>query len=208
MTEKEFSNLFKFSVTQGDILLCEVMFDGNKFNPFTRRSINIRDILPHAIIKLQKVLSRRSYDVIFDVGLDSDSEEKSYNLLKYHQTMISKYPQQFRKNMYYSPTPIIKKIEKRTIRGVECKMGLYINDNPIVERQFYVDRFNPIAKHSLDVTYTVSDITETIREKIKRNDIKNMWDDYDLSDMKGLSITQIRELSIGNRQFLLRGLKR
>ena len=207
MNENEFSNLFKFSLTQGDVLLCEVMFDANKFNPFTRYSIDIRDILPCAITKLQKVLSRRSYEVIFDVGLDSDFEEKSYNLLKYHQMMISKYPEEFRNIMRYSPIPVVRKFKDKTIRGVECKIGLYINNNPIVERQFYVDGFNSVARHSLDVMYTVSDIMEIIRNKIKRNDIKNMWDDYDLINMKGLSITQIRELSIGKRQFLLRGLK-
>jgi hypothetical protein len=53
-------------------------------------------------------------------------------------------------------------------------MGLYINENPIVEREFFVDGFNPVAKQSLDVVYAVIDIADLIFEKIKMEDIKNM----------------------------------
>lgn len=219
MSEKEYSNVFRFALTQGDVLLCEKMFDADDFNPFTRYSIDIRDILPRAISRLQKTLSRRSYDVILEIGktdvsgVDTLEEEvememQTINLLKYHQLMINSYPQRYRNSMRYSPTPIVQHIEEKTIRGVECKIGLYINNNPIVERLFYVDGFNPVAKHSLDIVYVVTDIADTIANKIKRNDIKNMWDDYDLINKRGLSITQIRELPIGKREYLLRQLRR
>jgi hypothetical protein len=217
--EKEFVNVFRFSLTQGDILLCEKLFDADDFNPFTRYSIDIRDILPRAITRLQKTLSKRSYDVIAEVGrqdvsgvdtLDEDVklEMVTYNLLKYHQEMINSYPQRYRSSMRYAPTPIVQQIEEKTIRGVECKIGLYINNNPIVERLFYVDGFNPVARQSLDLTYVVTDIADTIAAKIKRNDIRNMWDDYDLINMRGLSINQIRELPIGKREYLIRQLRR
>lgn len=209
MSEKEYSNVFRFSLTQGDVLLCEAMFDADEFNPFTRYSIDIRDILPRAITRLQKTLSRRSYDVVAEVGKDDVSGEMlSYNLLQYHQKMINSYPQRYRNSMRYSPQAIVQKIEEKTIRGVECKIGLYINDNPIVERLFYVDGYNPVARQSNDVTYVVTDIAEIIKAKIKRSDIKNMWDDYDLINTRGLSINQIRELPIGKREYLLRQLRR
>ena len=54
MSEKEYNNVFRFSLYQENVLLCEKMFDANQFNPFTRYSIDIRDILPKAITKLQK----------------------------------------------------------------------------------------------------------------------------------------------------------
>ena len=217
MNEKEYSNIFRFVLTQGNILLCEKMFDADIFNPFTRYSIDIRDILPRAISRIQKTLSRRSYDVIAEVGrvdvsgidtFDEEVEMHTYNLLKFHQLMINSYPQRYRNSMRYSPTPIIQQIEDKTIRGVECKIGLYINNNPIVERLFYVDGFNPVARQSIDIVYVVTDIADIIANKIKRNDIKNMWDDYDLIYKRGLSITQIRELPIGKREYLLRQLRR
>ena len=54
--------------------------------------------------------------------------------------------------------------------------------------------------------------TGTILEKsvlkIKKIDIKNMWDDYDLINCMGLSIGQIRELPHYKREDLLRKLSK
>ena len=216
MNEKEHSNVFRFSLTQGDVQLCEAMFDADKFNPFTRYSIDVRDILPRAITRLQKTLSRRSYDVIAEVGRvnqtvdisDEEVEMLEYDLYGYHQKMINTYPKEWRNGMRYSPNAIVQQIEHKTIRGVPCKIGLYINENPIVEREFYVDGFNPVARQSLDIMYVVTDIAETIEAKIKKNDIRNMWDDYDLINYRGLSINQIRELHPAKRAEMLRRLRR
>jgi len=199
MSEKEYSNEFKFSLHQGDVLLCENVFDADQFNPFTRYSIDIREILPRAITKLQKTLSKRSY--ITELSDDMD-------FFQYHQKMVNLYPQEYRSNMRYNPQSIIQQIEEKTIRGVECKIGFYINDKPIVERIFYVNEFNPVARWSADVVYTVSEITDSIFEKIKKNDVKNMWDDYDLINIRGLSINQIRELTLLQREQMLRRLNR
>jgi len=176
MNEKECNNIFRFSLHQGDVMLAEKMFDADKFNPFTRYSIDVRDILPKAITKLQKTLSKRSYDVIAEVGYNnSEGDDMSYyDLYSYNQKMINLYPKEYRDDMRYNPKSVVRQIEDKTIRGVQCKMGLYINENPIVEREFFVDGFNPVAKQSLDVVYAVIDIADLIFEKIKMEDIKNM----------------------------------
>ena len=202
MSEKEHSNLFRFSLYQGNILLCEKVFDADQFNPFTRYSIDIRDILPRSITKLQKALSKRSYDTFIEGG------EAYGDLYQYNQKMISAYPKEYRENMRYNPQPIVQQIEEKTIRGVECKIGFYINDKTIVERMFYVDGFNPVARWSYELTHNVIIIANDIFNQIKRNDVKNMWDDYDLINIKGLSITQIRELSPSKREEMLRRLRR
>lgn len=199
MNEKEFNNVFRFSLYQENTLMCEKIFSADQFNPFTRYSIDIREILPKAITKLQKVLSKRSYETQFSEKLD---------FFQYHQKMISLYPQEYRKEMYYNPTPIVQQIEEKTIKGVECKIGFYINDKPIVERVFYVDGFNPVARWSADMVNVVTDVTNSIFYLIKRNDIKNMWDDYDLINIKGMSINQIRELSPMKREEMLRRLRK
>jgi hypothetical protein len=122
--------------------------------------------------------------------------------------MISKYPKEKREGMYYCPQPIVQQIEEKTIRGVECKIGFYINNKPIVERTFYVDGFNPTARWSVELVDEVCDIAGSIRAKILHTDVKNMWDDYDLINYKGLSITQIRELSPAKREEMLKRLRR
>jgi len=199
MSEKEYSNVFKFSLYQENILLVEKVFDADQFNPFTRYSIDIRDILPKAIIRLQKILSKRNYETEINADLD---------LFQYHQKMINTYPQHYRTDMRYNPQPIVQQIEEKVIRGVECKIGFYINDKPIVERLFYVDGFNPVARWSVDLTDVVVEIADTIFYQIKRNDIKNMWDDYDLINIKGLSINQIREFSTAKRNEMLKRIRK
>ena len=212
MNEREYNNTFKFTLQQGNVLLCEKIFDADKFNPFTRYSIDIRDILPRAITKLQKVLSRKKYDILFDIGRKDvtleDSPAQYYDLYHYAHNIIDSYPQHIKANMRYNPEPIVQQIEDKTIRGVECKIGFYINENPIVERIFYVDGFNPVGRWSVDVVDAVTEISDKIFDKIKGSDIKNMWDDYDLINMRGLSINQIRELSTGKREDMLRKLRR
>ena len=212
MNEKDYSNIFRFSVYQGDVLLCEKMFDADKFNPFTRYSIDIRDILPRAITRLQKTLSKRSYDVFADTGridvTDEDSDNQGYDLYAYHQKIINLYPKEIRNSLRYSPQSVVQHIEHKTIRGVPCKMGLYINENPIVEREFFVDGFNPVVRQSVDIVDVVTNIADIIFEKIKKNDKKNMWDDYDLINYRGLSINQIRELPHYKREEMLRRLRR
>ncbi len=212
MNEKENSNKFRFSLYQGDILLCEKIFDADLFNPFTRYSIDIRDILPKSITALQKVLSKKNYDIILEVGRkdinDAESEHYYYDSYHAYQDIINSFPQQYRNEFKYNPQPIVQQIDDKVIKGVECKIGLYINDKPIVERLFYVDGFNPVSRWSNDVVYTVVDIADKIFDNIKKNDIRNMWDDYDLIDVRGLSINEIRLLTPQKRDELLNRIKR
>lgn len=217
MSEKAFSNEFKFSLYQQDVLLCEKIFDADQFNPFTRYSIDIREILPRATVKLQKVLSKRSYETRADVGrvnqFDEECPETTYELFQYHQKIINSYPQEYRGDMRYNPESITQQIvdsltlEEKTIKGVECKIGFYINDKTIVERIFYVDGFNPVARWSLDVVYTVDEIVEMIFNVIKKTDVKNIWDDCDLINKIGLSFNEIRSLTPMKREELLKRLR-
>ena len=212
MSEKEYSNEFKFSLHQENVLLCEKIFDADQFNPFTRYSIDIREILPRAITKLQKTLCKRNYLTKAEVGrVDVNSEESTqiaYDLYGYVLDMIDLYPREWRDGMYYDPEPIIQQIEEKTIRGVECKIGFYINDKTIVERVFYVDGFNPTARWSIDIVDTVDEIADTIFNQIKRSDVRNMWDDYDMINVMGLTINQIREFNLPKREEMLRKLRR
>lgn len=201
MNEKNHTNQFRFTLYQEDILLCEKMFDADIYNPITRYSIDIRDLLPQAIIQIQKILSKKKYDTFIDLGNGLE-----IGLYDYVNDIIELYPEKYKESMKYNPKPKKQYIEDKIIKGVECKIGLYINDNPIVERVFYVDGFNPIARYSLEVTNTFTNIVHDIINNIKRVDIKNMWDDYDLINRKGLTINQIREMHPNKRAYLLRSI--
>jgi len=191
MTEKDYNNEFRFTLTQGDVKLCERVFDADVYNPFTRYTVDIRDVLPKIIKSLQRTLSKKSYETQFSDKLD---------LYQYNQKMINGYNVRYRHNMRYNPISISQKIEERTIRGVECKIGLYINDKTIVERVFYVNEFNPVCRWSFDIADNIEFIVNCdIKEKLIKADRKNIWDDYDLINKLGFTINQIREFSVGER---------
>ena len=198
MNEKE-KNLFRLALYQENVLLCEKIFDANLISPFTRYSVDIREFLPKIINMLQKVLSKKKYNTKINEG--------DYDLYEYAQNIIKLYPEKIRNHLEYNPEPKVQHIENRVIKGVECKLGLYINDNPIVERIFYVDGFNPVARWSVDLLKTFVDIADTIFNYIIKTDIKNIWDDYDLINIKGLNIVQIRELPLARRIDLLNSIK-
>ena len=203
MSEKESHNKFKFSLYQENVLLCEKAFNADQFNPFTRYSINIRDILPRIINKLQRVLSKKSYDTIIDVG-----GGVQYDMYRYNQKMINGYDKKYRDGMYYMPDVIVQEFDDKTIRGVECKIGLYINGNPIVERVFYVDGYNTVARWSSDLLDSFVESADMIFNRIKQTDVKNMWDDYDLINTMGFTIDKIREMPLSRRDDLLSRIKR
>ena len=201
MDENNHIKQFRFALYQEDVLLGEKIFDAEVFNPFTRHQIDIRNILPRAITKFQKLLSKKRYDTEIEVG-----NGKSYELFRYVKELVDSYPSEYRRGMIYNPKTVKNYIEDKVIRGVECKIGLYIDENTIVERTFYVDGFNSIVRYSIDVIDGVVEVADQIKDQIKRVDMKNMWDDYDLINKRGLSIQQIRELSTNKRAYLLRSI--
>ena len=200
MIEKDYNNEFRFTLTQGDVKLCERVFDADEYNPFTRYTVDIRDILPKIIKTLQKTLSKKSYETKFDENLD---------LFQYNQKMINTYNVKDRQYMRYNPLTITQKIEDRVIKGVECKIGLYINDKTIVERFFYVNEFNPVCRWSFDIVNVIDMVVNGfIKDKLVTADRKNIWDDSDLINKLGFTINQIREFSVGERYGHLARLKK
>ena len=189
-------NLFRLTLYQGNTILAETILDADLFNPLTRYSIDIRSILPSTITNLQKLLSRKLYDV----------EINGYNLFEYEKKYVKSFPSESRRYIQYNPRSVQFKIDDKLIKGVECKLGLYINDNPIVERLFYVDGFNPVVKNSIDIVDELKNITNKIFKLIKKKDVENMWDDYDMINKLGMSINKIRELSLRDRRRIIRSM--
>lgn len=193
------TNDFKISLFQEDVLLTEIIFSADNYNPFTRYSIDLRDTLPKHISSLQRLLSKNHFDCNI-LGL--------YDTYKINQKIINSYPSYLKKDMVYSPNNKRYVIEDKVISGVECKLGFYINENPIIEREFYVNGFNIKSRYSTELLYEMEYIADAIKKHIKLNDINNMWDDYDLINYRGMNINQIREMSLGLRNKILKSIRR
>lgn len=196
-------NLFKFTLYQENTLFYERTLDASLITPFTRRFIDIRKILPDIISTLQRLMSKNDYNIDHYIGKDKDSNQVINNYYQYYIDNINTYPDEIRNELKYDPESITRRIENIVIRGVEFKIGFYINDKTIVEREFYVDRFNIKSKWSTELIETCDGIVSEIFELIKDNDVSNMWDDYNLINKGGYNISRIREMSDNERTMQL-----
>lgn len=196
---KGYKNLFKFGIYQGNTTIVERNFSADTFNPVIRYSVDIRYMVPNIIQRIQKIFSRRNLNYKYDVG-----NNKSYDLLGYYKETSN-----FLKDRGILQHPQVQKqnFNGKSIKGVECKFGLYINDNPIVERDFYVDGYNPASRLSVEVVDLTNDIVEEIFDYLKDNDVRHMWEDYELINTYGIYINQIRDLSNHKRSELLGNIK-
>ena len=209
MSEKVYENVFRFSLYQGNNVICEKVFTADKFNPVSRYSVDIREIIPSIVTRLQRTLSQKFYETTFYHDKRDDDgllySEILYDFIGYKQNLINQMKAKYPETVFEKiPQSVKQVISDKIIEGVECKFGLYINDNPIVERLFYVNGYNPIAKSSIDLVYVIEDICDKIFEYLKKIDVKHMWDDYDLINKYSMSIYQIRELPKNKREDLIR----
>ncbi len=188
MEELDFNKDFRFVLQQEDVLLYERIFDANVISPITRNYIDIRGEL-HGIIKqIQNLLSKRIYQTGDWFG------NHNYNLYEYNQDQIKKYPKNIQKHLNYEPDISVKEIDDRVLRGVNCRFGLYINENLIVERFFYVENFNPDCRYSFNLVNGMNEITKEIYSDIIKKDKRNIWDDYNIISRTGMTISQVRDM--------------
>ncbi|NJO62857.1 MAG: hypothetical protein HC836_32925 [Richelia sp. RM2_1_2] len=204
---KQHENLFKFSLYQDNEIVTERVFSADTFNPMARYSVNIKELLPSIIQRLQKLLSKRNPTYREDYG------EKTIDFLSEYQNALKSYGFSTEPNKLTPPQ--IKSVDIhdsagnliKTITGVECKFCFFINNNMIVERIFYVDKYNPAIRFSTDIVNTVNDITEDIFSVIKRNDSNNIWDDFNIIKTYGFGhINFVRELTREQRDTYLRNI--
>ena len=208
MLEKN-SDKLTFILSQEDRVFYEKICDISGYNPITRLSIDVRKLLPSIIVNFQKTLSRNKYDTFFDVG-----NNKGYDTQEYYEEKFMLFPRSLQQKLKYDPKVHVNKIrvegtnEEKTIRGVEFKIGLYINENTIVERLFYVNGFNPVSRYSYELYCCFYNASEEIFEYVRNSDIKNIWDDYDLINTKGFNIEQIWGLTMEQRKKMIWSIRK
>jgi len=195
----EYNKTFRFTLEQDGIVLYERIFNGEVVSPYTRNSVDIRPCLHDLIREIQRGLSLKEYNHTYTVN-----EKVVYDFYEKYITTLDNYKEFGYDEMLYRPESRVKKIEDKEIRGVYCKLNLFINENLIVEREFYVDNFNPKCRWSADLIHLMDGIVNKIRDKIIKKDKKNIWDDYDIINRTGMTIAQVRTLTTNERTYWLR----
>ena len=194
----DLNKTFRFVLKQNDVLLYEKMFDANKVSSYTRNSVDIRELIPDIIYKIQKLLTKNKYQTRYLF-----KDDIVYDFYDYNSVEIDKYQEQYREGMVYDPQNKTKKIDGKEYYGVEFLFGLYINKNPIIERFFYLTEYNKLVRWSNDLVVEMNAIVNDIFDYIVKKDVNNIWDDYDIIKKTNMTIYQVRELSESKRKYLI-----
>lgn len=213
MEERKQQNNFKFGLFLRNEKVAEKVFSADLYNPVVRYSVNIREMIPSIIGSLQKTLQTPSDELTF-------VDQYDYNSVDYYKAICDindldyfklKVPTPYqRPNNHVHGKPFVQR------NGTEFKFGLYINTNTIVERNFYVDNYNPAARFSQELVSsscdnkkngaygTIDRIVSDLQDHLKKADLNHMWDDYKIITTYSLNIQQVRELTKEKREEFLR----
>ena len=196
LEERKQENNFKFGVYLRNEKIYEKIFSADLYNPVVRYSVDIRDKIPSIISNLQNLL--QSQDLNFTNEFGFNTKEYYKHICKINRMQPIKL---------FVPTvnkDVILPKTKFQGKGTEFKFGVYINMNPIVERNFYVEDYNPESRFSNEFYELLNDIVDYLRSYLKKSDHNHMWNDYDLINTYELNIQQVRELSKDRREEFLK----
>lgn len=189
-------NNFKFGLYLRGEKIYERIFSADLYNPVVRYSVDIRDRIPSIIASLQSSL--QSTDLTFENQFGFNTKDYYKHICKLNRMHPIKL---------FVPTvnkDVNQPKSKFQGRGTEFKFGVYINSNPIVERNFYVENYNPESRFSNEFYDLLNDIVDYLRSYLKKSDHNHMWNDYDLITTYELNIQQVRELSKDRREEFLK----
>lgn len=178
-------NSFKFGLYLRNEKIFERIFSADLYNPVVRYSVDIRENIPSIIAGLQEVL--QAEELSFEDSYGVNTKDYYKHICKINRMHPIKL---------FIPTSYKDETKSRFHgKGTEFKFGVYINTNPIVERNFYVEKYNPESRFSNELTELLNEIVNYLESYLMKSDLNHMWNDYDLINTYELNIQQVRELS-------------
>ena len=187
---------FKFVLYLNDEPVSEIAFPADAYNQYVRYSVNIKDIAGEMIKKFQTILSTTSNKLNF--------EYCGYNLLKMYKDSIPV-------NISFKDTKLYRKSEGSsadkgyyTNPDEQFKFILYVNDNHVIERNFFIKKFNPESRFSVDLLDYMLEISDSLQIYLAKKDVENMYEEFDIKKVFNKSITEIRTLNKFDRDNLLK----
>lgn len=186
---------FKFVLYLNNEPVSEVTFPADTYNQYVRYSVNIKDIAGDMIKKFQTILSTTSNKLNFQYS--------DYNLLKMYKDSIPD-------NISFKDSKLYRKSEGSSDEGYytnpdeQFKFILYVNDNHVIERNFFVKKFNPESRFSTDLLDYMLEFSDSLQVYLAKKDIENMYEEFDIKNKFNKSITEIRTLNKFDRDNLLK----
>lgn len=195
---KKQENNFKFGLYLRGEKIFEKIFSADIYNPVVRYSVDIRERIPSIIESIQNVL--QSKELTFEDFFGHNTKNYYKHICKINRM----HPIKLFVPVNYTKDRDGQQKTKFQGKGTEFKFGVYINQSPIVERNFYVDNYNPESRFSNELTEVLNSIVDYFTSYLLKSDVNHMWNDYDLINIYELKIQQVRELPKEKRDELLR----
>lgn len=168
VAEKDF---YRFVLYLNGQPISQTEFPAHTYNQNVRYFVNIKELAPDFIKSLQNVLSLKDKDL--NLKLENYNFIKEYNkVLSINKKLISLSPELNKINRLSEGTYL----DGRYVNEQEqFKFVLYLNENHIIERNFFVKNFNPKSRFSIDLIETIIEIIDDIKNHIKKQDSQYMW---------------------------------
>jgi hypothetical protein len=148
--------------------IIERVFSADLYSPQVRNTIDIKNYYPTILKGINQLFNKQSFN----------HKLNEYDLLGKYEDLLSQYGIDYSNSKLSRPNVHEIFIDDRanvgqkiTISGVPIKIGLYLNDNPIIERIIYIRKYNPNVRFSTELYDFVADTVNDICEDIKTKDI-------------------------------------
>jgi hypothetical protein len=204
---------FKFGLYLNNEPIMERIFPADLYNQSIRYSINIRDISGEIINRIQKVLQKDNSQISTQIN-NIDIFSKYKDSLRYSLGNYNMYEYDYSKRNKNGSVVESKnnvKTNGQIAKGYyhdeneQFKFGLYLlkheveknktSSKIIIERNFFVERYNPKTRFSQELLDEFNSISFQIEEKIKQSDVSNIWDEFDIKNYYNYTIDKIRRMS-------------
>jgi hypothetical protein len=190
------TNEFKFGLYLNDYEMYERVFSADVYNQITRYSVNIKKDAKKYINMLQNVLSAKDSELDFNIN--------GYNVMDYTTNLTYLLDSHNKDVEDASREESNDSLYKTTyVAPLKFNYVLYINNNIIIEREFYVRNLNLSAIKSVNLNETLDYIVSEIKSKIKEDDLTQMWEEFDIMKYYNMSVTKVRDLRYQERARLL-----
>lgn len=100
------------------------------------------------------------------------------------------------------PFTNIRQIE--FVEELQFDFAFYLNENYIIQRKFTVFNFNPETFMSEEFIKVNNEICNVIKNHIKKGDIQNQYNEYEIMEKHGMSYNDLKVLSQEEKRKLLR----
>ena len=176
---------YKFGLYLGHKIVSERIFDADVYNPANRYKVELRPLNQTIIAEFRNILSTPSQylDFKYPVGADKNNQRRTYRLNDFHYASND------------------EELSPDTFNyALKISDSSKESDDFIIERNFPVKNFNRESLHSLNLVEKVDDWAFEIQHIIKRKDVSQMWDEYELLNKTQLNISDIRGLSVNAKE--------